>query len=40
MKPSTLLYTVVGLLSPITSYAIELNPDDPGTRLAGMLGRR
>lgn len=37
MKPSTLLYTAVGLLSPIATLAIELNPEDPGTHLAPAL---
>ena len=38
MKPSTLLYMAFGLLSPITTSAIEINVDDPGTRFASIPG--
>ena len=40
MKPSTLFYGAMGLLSPIATSAIELNPDDPGEFFTSRAGWR
>lgn len=34
MKPSTLFFGAVGLLSPFATSALELNVDDPGAQPA------
>jgi hypothetical protein len=34
MRPSNLFFGVVGILSPITTSALELNADDPGAHSA------
>jgi hypothetical protein len=37
MKLSNYVFAAVGILSPLVTSAIELNPDDPGARLASLF---